>query len=279
MATSVSAETGDSRVYELTPVLSDRWRFNWRHLAVCAFFGALFMILGHLPRATSRMWLDLNEGRQIAEVGWVPSGDAALPMSEGMPVVFSSWLSHLLAYLTQSWAGVEAVPQLFAALVWIYVLLLACVFYAQSPRWQVVLIATSLVLLLDAPGREACGPHAWGAVCFALLLGILTCFRAPGFTSVAARAGQEFLESDPHVHAALLLVVLFADVGQSASLLPGRVARPRGGCRRSLLSSVGLELEISALCLLIALVRQWLLLTGLATIATLLNPYGTGIYS
>ena len=276
MATSVSAETGDSRIYELTPVLSDRWRFTWRHLVVCAFFGSLFMILGHLPRTTSRMWLDLNEGRQIAEAGWIPTADTALPMSEGMPVVFSSWLSHLLAFQTQSWGGIEAVPQLFAAAVWIYVLVLACVFYAQSPRWQAVLIAATLVLSLDATGRAACGPHAWGAVCFALLLGFLTCFRAPGFSSMASTKGRSRQNRSVR-HAAVaiaLLFVLWANLHLSflvglavlASVVVGRCYQV--AVRTRSFRAVFADRRL----------RQWVLLTELAAAATLLNPYGTGIY-
>lgn len=276
ISSQVAAETGDSRVYELTPILSDRWRFTWRHLVVCAFFGSLFMFLGHLPRTSSRLWLDLSEGRQLVAAGTIPATDAVLPLSDGMPVVFDSWLSHLLAVQTEAWAGSDAVPQLFAAAVWIYVLVLACVFYSQSPRWQVMLLAAGLVLLLDAPGRAACGPHAWGAICFAVLLAILTYFRAPGFSPLRADDGCA-RQARWGWRVAVAVGLLFAVwANLHLSFLVGLATLA------AVVIGRGYQLAVRTRSFRMTFadrrLRQWVLLTELAAVAALLNPYGVGIY-
>jgi hypothetical protein len=245
-------------------------------LVVCAFFGSLFMILGYVPRTTSRLWLDVNDGRQIVQAVGIPASDAALPLSEGMPVVFNSWLSNLLAVQTESWAGIDAVPQLFAAAVWIYLLVLACVFYAQSPRWQVMLIATALVLLLDAPGRVACGPHAWGAICLAVLLAILTYYRAPGFAPRRAEDGcARENRTRWRVYVAVgLLFALWANLHFSFLVgLAVLAAVTAGRCYQVAVRTRSFRRPLAD-----RRFRQWLLLTELAAVAVLVNPYGIGVY-
>lgn len=260
----------------MTPMLSDRWRFDWRHVMVCTTFGLLFMLLGHLPRTSSRLWVDLSEGRQILATKAVVGVDAALPLSEGMPVVVSSWLSHVITANIAEWTGPAAVTHLYSTVVWLYLVLLASVLFVQSPRWPLALIATLAVLLLDAPLRSAAGPETWGAVCFAVLLVILTHYHAPGFTprriddgcARAARSGRRLWL------AVGLLFVLWANLHISflaglallAVLVVGRaylVAVKTRSFRRVIADRP---------------LRKWLLLTELAALAALINPFGIGLY-
>jgi hypothetical protein len=276
MSTSISAKCDGTVAHQLTPMLSDRWRFSWQHVMVCATFGLLFMLLGHLPRTASRMWVDLSEGRQIVQSVAISGVDASLPLAEGMPVVVSSWLSHVISANIAQWSGPAAVTHLYSSVVWLYLVLLACMFFVQSPRWPLALLATLAVLLLDAPLRSAAGPETWGAVCFAVLLVILTHYHAPGFTPRRIDDGCERAARTSWRSwlAVGLLFVLWANL--HVSFLAGLAIMAVLVIGRAYLVAVktrSFRRVISDRPL-----RKWLLLTELAALAALVNPFGIGLY-
>ena len=131
----------------------------------------------------------------------------------------------------------------------------------------------------SAAGRPRPGgvrPSCLGAICLAVLLAILTHFRAPGFSPLRAEDGcSRPARSGWRVGVAIgLLFVLWANLHLSfLAGLATLAAVTAGRCYQVAVRTRSFRRVFAD-----RRVRQWVLLTELAAVAALINPYGLGLY-
>ncbi len=207
MAADEETNTKRYSADDLEPILGRRWVLEPRHLVVCLFFGAVFLLVNTLPLLDWTIWSDVRVGRWILVHGTLLPGDPAQPLSEGMPVVHTSWASQVILALADLHGGPQAISNLCTVLTMAYLIVLARVAYRQtagnvptsrmsrpeepdersaaphkmavSPwnlrptsRSGLMLGAVAIYLVIGASGLFA-SAEVFGKLCFALLLGLL----------------------------------------------------------------------------------------------------------
>ncbi|MDY0168269.1 MAG: hypothetical protein RBS80_17100 [Thermoguttaceae bacterium] len=207
MATITGSNRKTVSAEDLEPQLSACCALEPRHLAVCLFFGAVFLLVNTLPLLDWTVWSDIGVGRWILVHGTLPPSDPAQPLSKGVPVVHTSWGSQVILALADRHGGPHAVSNLCTVLTMAYLIVLARVAYRQTvgnipasrmsrpeepdelsaaPRkmavspWNLrptsrvglMLGAVAIYLIVGASGLFA-SAGVFGRLCFALLLGLL----------------------------------------------------------------------------------------------------------
>ena len=130
----MSSGSDDSRTHELTPVLSPRWALGWRHFALVAFFGLVFLGLSYRPLSDARVWLAALQGRVTLDLRAVPDTDAAQPLTDGMPMIAVDWLSQVALALAETWGGPAWISNLMSLMGLACCVILARVFFLQTRR-------------------------------------------------------------------------------------------------------------------------------------------------
>ncbi len=269
----MSSHSRDVDASDLSPVLSTRWALSGRHLVVCLLFGGLFLYLNYRPLLDSRIWLHLQQGHFALEHAALPAADAAQPLTEGMDVVVTCWLSQTAFALADRLGGPQYVSNLFALAVLGYFLVLARVFYLQTRRVGLMLAGVGLVLLLGRRLEAFAHPEVFGTLSFAVLLWIVTRIRASGFGPLlTGRGNAEAAGGGVWRHWLAIggLFVVWANLHPSFLL----------GIAFLACYAVGRAVEVAwktrSVRAVISdrLTQRWVLLTQWAAALSLLNPYG-----
>ncbi len=132
MATVTRINKNSVTADDLHPVLGERCALKPRHFMVCLFFSAVFLLVNTLPLLDWTVWSDVRVGRWILDHGTLPVSDPAQPLSEGMRVVHTGWLSQLLLALADRLEGPQGVANLGTMLTMAYLAILARVVYGQT---------------------------------------------------------------------------------------------------------------------------------------------------
>jgi len=254
-------------------VVSPRLILTWRHLLVCALASGLFVYLNYLPALDSRIWLDARRGREILAERVIPAVDAAQPLSDGMRVIDTSWLSKVICGWIEQWGGPPYLAHLFALATLAYVLILARVLFLQTRRLGLMIAGVGVVLVLGPRLQSLAVPDLFGAICFALLLALVRRPAEEGLGPLLAQpAGRARLPAGAwpvwlgtgllfvawaNLHASFFLgIVVLAcyAVGQAATVVA------RTGSVRAAVSD--------------RQTQRWVLLAEWAALASLVNPYG-----
>ena len=101
---------------------------------VVAAFAAFYTYLSYIPLFYTDIWGHVSYGKWMLEHRALPTEDPFLPLSKGMRVIDSSWLSQLLLGWGESWNGAEALVLMFAVTSWCTYLILCRAFYLLSGR-------------------------------------------------------------------------------------------------------------------------------------------------
>lgn len=264
------ATSTDHILPALRPRLGRAWSLRPGQLACCAWFSLWFLYLSYVPLFHSDIWGHVLLGREILAQQSIPTTDPYLPLAEGVPVVDTAWLAQVVFAAADRWAGPMGLSLVFASTVWLTHVVLARVFYLRSSSLAVALGGVGLVLAVGWSRHAIIRPEIFGSLLFAVLLWLIT--RADsdaGRVNPASRGSRAALWS-----LWLGVPVLFAVWANVHGSFPlGIIVLACYALGR------GLEVLFQQRSLLAAVndrgVRMWLVLTELALVATLVNPYGT----
>ncbi len=269
----VTEPASASRPELLQPVLSERWALSWRQLAVCGWFLAFFMYLSYIPLFHSDIWGHVHYGQWILDHRALPVEDPVMPLAAGMRVIDNAWLAQVLFAAVERWAGPVGMSVVFALTVLTAHALYTRVFYRLSGGVWVALAAMSLNLVIGFSRHAIIRPEIFGGLAFALLMTILLHVE-PWRSRLAPGSGDRDLSGDAMPRwiwlATPLLFAAWANLHGSFAV--GLVALACHALGR------GIDVALRQRSLLAPLQDRWfrrlVVLTEVATFATLINPYG-----
>jgi hypothetical protein len=269
MATATRQSVSDGGPL-LTPVLTKKYALRPRHVVVCALFGGFFLFLNHLPLWHTDLWGHVAYGKWILAHRALPTEDPFMPLAEGMRVIDSAWLSQVILGQLTTWAGPEWLSNLFALIVLLTYLILTRVFYLRAGRLSLSVLGVLLALVVGWSRLATVRPETFGVLCFALLLWLVVGEMARDQSS--EKVMQRGTEPSA-VFSWIVVPLLFVGwANLHGSFLFGLAIL---AC-----CTAGRFIEVVWTTHSLRTVwhdrplRRWLLLSELATAATLLNPYG-----
>ncbi len=143
---------------------------RWTVIPAVAFFAAFYTYLSYIPLFYTDIWGHVSYGEWMLEHRALPTEDPFLPLSQGMRVVDSSWLSQLLLAWGESWNGAEAMVLMFALTTWCTYLILARAFYLLSGRLSLAMFGMLLALFINYGRHGIIRPEIFGGLCMAVLI-------------------------------------------------------------------------------------------------------------
>jgi hypothetical protein len=200
----------------------------------------------------------LAYGRFIWENRSLPATEPLMPMSSGMPFIDTAWLSQTAGYLAYTTWGVASLQFLFAAAITTACGLLLWRFYERTSHVVFSLGGLLLFLWLNWEQFRIIRPQLAGVICFIALLNIVTSrhWRRGFWLAVPA---------------------LFAAWANLHGSWPAGIGLLACWCAGRALDVWRRTGKIDAIAA-DARTRRLFLLTELAAVAVLANPYGIGIY-
>ena len=130
----------------LEPVLDARYALTWQHALVTATFATIFLLVNHLPLSPYQTWEHANNGRWILDHGGVPTALPGAELAEGMPFIATSWLSDVIVAIAGDWhpeiiSSLMAAATTFALAIWFWI------YHQASGRKRFALAATVAVAI------------------------------------------------------------------------------------------------------------------------------------
>lgn len=222
-------------------------------------FGLIYAWYILKPLWHTDLWGHLAYGRYIWTTRTLPTTEPLMPLSQGIPFVDTAWLSQCLGYLTMQSLGVAGLQGLLALTVTATAVVVYHAVGRRTGLWLLAGFSTLVFILLEGEYLAIIRPQLAGILCASILLHRIISRRfttsnyvlIPLLMMVWANLHGSFV-----VGLALLVTVT---AGRGVDLLR------RTGTLRSWFHDQTL--------------RSWLVCTQLACVATLLNPYGLGLFT
>ncbi|MBT6483927.1 MAG: hypothetical protein HOL01_09860 [Planctomycetaceae bacterium] len=212
-----------------------------------------------LPLWHTDLWGHLSYGRFIHSTGSLPATEPLMPLSEGVAFVDTAWLCQLLGFLTIKTFGHVGIQFLYAAGVTLCAALLALRAWQRSRSAPFVLLAMGLFLWVGWQHLAIVRPQLAGLACFVTLFALLTARQWSRANWIAVPV-LFVLWANLHGSFLVGLAMLGAFcVGRGCDVLR----------RTDRFAAVIGDREF----------RRYLLLTELAAVSVLVNPYGIGLYA
>jgi hypothetical protein len=247
------------------------WTWKWRHFGVVLVFCLFFLFNNYMRLFYSDIWGHVAYGQWMLMHQSLPSEEPFVPLAEGMPVMCTAWLSQVLLAAGGRWGGTEAYSAMFAISLTLAYVILARVCYLQTSRVGLSVAAAILAWGVNWGRHAVIRPEMFGGVCFAILLWLVV--RSDPKRTRRPLSEPETLSAWDQVllwTGVPLLFALWANLHGSFLVgfaVLGSYALGRG------VEVFWKEHRIGAL-LSDSEFRRWVLLTELAVLGTLLNPYG-----
>lgn len=218
-----------------------------------------YFVFNLKPLWHTDLWGHLSYGRLIWQTGSLPETEPLMALSEGVPFVDSAWLSQLIGYGAHVFAGKVGVAFLYAASIALALGLLLHRIYDRSRSGLFASLAFGLLLWIEWKQLAIVRPQIAGFLLFCGLLSTLLKRKwskanwvlIPGMMALWANLHGSFIVG-------LGLLACFV-AGRAIDILR------RTGKPRALLHDGKL--------------RRWFLVTEIAAVAALINPYGLGLYA
>ena len=248
-----------------TLVLQDRmpewFRTSWVFPAAVALLGVFFLYLSYQPLWHTDLWGHLSYGRVLAEdgLGSLYGEEPLMPLAVGVDFIDTAWLSQYLTYLAYDNLGISVLQFLYAVSITGCLAMLMTRFYRHSGSFLVSLLGLGAFLWVDWQQLLIIRPQLAGLGCFIAMFALLTARQwkpaywvvIPGLIGLWANLHGSFIMG-------LVLMASFA-VGHACDVL--RHTRSL----KAVVSSRRLQ--------------RLVLLTQLAAVAALINPYGLALYT
>jgi hypothetical protein len=225
-----------------------------------ALLGTVYLLLSYLPLYHTDLWGHLAYGRWIWENGRLPVTEPLLPLAQGMPMVDTAWLSQLIALGFFRQFGITAMQFLYAASITTASgLLLWGVLRRTGGSVLAGLIVLATFGLVDLHQLLIVRPQLAGLVLF---VGLFVLLNAASWRRSHWIVVPVLFALWANLHGSWVV-----GLGLLGAMFTGRafdVIRRTGSVR-----SVVVNRQV----------RRLFVLTELAAIAVLLNPYGLGVYA
>lgn len=242
-------------------VLQDRMPESFRLTRGAALLtlvhGILFTLLSFGTIWHTDVWGHLSYGRWIVAHNTLPATEPLLPLCEGVPFINPAWLSQVLGALLMDRFGISVLLLLYAASITLSLALVAGTIRRRTGSAWGALAASTLFYFVDYQQLLIFRPQLAGLVLFSALLCIVT---SPTWRSWYYVAILLMFAAWANLHGSFVVGLLLLGtmtVGRWGDMLW------RTGTWNSLLHD--------------RLSRRLLMLTELAALATLVNPYGLGL--
>ncbi|MBI1312243.1 hypothetical protein GC176_13220 [bacterium] len=221
--------------------------------------GVTFIVLNLRPLWHTDLWGHLAYGRLIWQSGALPATEPLMPLSEGVGFVDSAWLTQLLAYSAYQFAGKAGIVFLYAFAGAAAIGILTARVYDRTRSGLIATLVCGMTLFVEWQQLMIVRPQCAGFLFFAVLVSVLlrrewarsNWWLVPAMFALWANMHGSFAIG-------LALLACFA-VGRACDVL-FRTRSLRGVFRDRKF-------------------RRFVLLTELAAVATLLNPYGLRLWS
>ena len=223
------------------------------------FVGLLFLFLSFRPLWHTDLWGHLAYGRTLVMTRSLPATEPLMPLASGVPFVDTAWLTQVIGYAMFERFGITSMSFLYATSITLMAVLLLYRGYQRSQCVGITLAGLLLWMWGCWQHLNIIRPQLAGMMCFTILLTLVTSrhrrpwhwFAVPMlFTAWANLHGSFFVG-----------FVLLAGLAAGRAIdLAVRCGEFRAVRRDSQ-------------------VRRYVLMLELAAVATLLNPYGLGLYA
>ncbi len=223
-----------------------------------ALIGAVYWCYSLQRLHHTDLWGHLAYGRLVSTTHVLPATEPLMPLAEGMPLVDTAWLSQVLAYRALAHWGPPGVQFLHAAAIAACLSLLSYGFYRRTHSFAITAAGLALFEILNWYQFKIVRPQMAGLVCFVLLMALLSARRWRKVSWVAIP----------------LTVAVWANLHGSFVVGLGLIAC---ACLGRTIDVWRRTRKLYA-PLHDAVVRRLFLLTELAAVAALLNPYGLRLY-
>jgi hypothetical protein len=273
VSATITEKPQDSLPDEIEPILDERFALGWKHILVTAAFGCFFVYLSYIPLFHTDIWGHVHYGQWMIENRALPAEDPFLPLSEGMDVVGTAWLSQIVLGWISMNMGPEGLSLFFTLTIWTTYLIYTQTFYLMSGRLILAATGSFLTFFLFFGRHSIIRPEIFGGLCFAILLWMV--IRGEPWRSrsvVLSRRGDAGDEGTPWLLWIGIPLLFVCWANGHGSFMIGLIVL---GCH-----AVGRILEVAwkewnpLAVLQDKWVIRWILMTELAFVATLINPYG-----
>ena len=266
-----TTDTPSNITTTLEPILSERFALKWHDFAICSWFACFFMYMSYLPLFHSDIWGHVMYGKWILEHGVLPQQDPFMSLAAGMRLVDNAWASQVFLAWIHDIGGAQAISTCFAVVVLLVYVIQFRVFYLMSGSKWIALAGTMTSFGLVITRHAVIRPEIFGALLFSLLLWILVHFEPWRRRSVVLREQPSWRRPPLWVWIAIpIMFAVWANVHGSFAV--GLVVLGCHGLGRA--CDVLYRSRSIRVLLRDVRFRQWILLTELALLATLVNPYG-----
>ena len=220
--------------------------------------GILWVVLSYHQLWHTDIWGHLSYGRLIVQQKQIPATEPFMPLSQGVPMVDTAWLAQISAFLVYSLGGVASLQFLYASSIFVCVIALLLRFREKTDSIAVSLVGLAVFGLVAYKSLAIIRPQLAGLACYVITFSLLTRKKWHG----------SFWLIVP------LLFVAWANMHGSFLLgfaMLGALCLGRGlDIYRHIRSFRAVAADPKT--------QRLFVLTELAILATLLNPYGIGIY-
>lgn len=228
-------------------------------VGLLAVLGLLYVILSYQRLWHTDVWGHLAYGRWLWNHGRLPATEPLMPLADGMPWTNTAWLSQLLGFAATDHFGPAAMQFFYALSITAAAAALLLTCYFRTGRPFVSVAGLVVFLWVDWQQLIVVRPQLAGLAAFLILLGILQARRW--------RTGYWYAVPLLFVAWANLHGSFVVGLGLLAATFTGRACDVWRRSRR-----LGAVLHDRR-------TRRLLVLTELAAVAALLNPYGLGTYA
>ena len=243
--------------YSLEERVPDWLKLPYSALAWTGLIGLVYVFYSFQHLHYTDLWSHVSYGRVIWMNGAIPATEPIMRLSAGMPFVDTAWGSQVIGYLAHRLFGAAGLQFLHAISITLATTLLLRTVAFRTHRFGWGFLACVLFLLLNWNENAVTRPQLAGIACYCGLLSILlTRWSATNWVLLPALF---LLWTNLHGSFVIGLgLCLVATLGRAVDV-----------ALRSGLRSVWQD----APC------RRLFVLTQLAFVATLLNPYGPALYN
>lgn len=266
-----STDSGES-VIALNPILSQKWALGYVHVAITVYFALFFMYLSYQPLFHSDLWGHVAYGEWMLSHRALPTEDPFVEQARGVPAIASAWLGQVILAGVQRLGGPEAISHLFTLVVWSTYVLLVAAFYWKCRQLGTAMLGMGIGFFLVWSRHATVRPEMFGTFSFVILLGV--------FAWLDRRRDTAELEGTPEktswlqeISLCLIVLATFVFWGNThGSFLVGVVML---GCQvLGRLLEVAWKTRDFVQVVSDRRLHRWLLLTELAVVGSLINPYG-----
>lgn len=257
----------EAEKHAAAPVLSDRYALSAIDFVVVCTFVAAYLLFYYLPLPSVGVWRDVNVGRAILAQASLPSHPLQMPLAAGTPYRATHWLADVSLALVDRIGGAEAISlaaTLLAVGYLLFVYFLLCRGPYPSLLKLVAVVLSAATLLFDWQGLSPALASAVRLALFLAPLAIFTRWRSPNgapslWTWIVSPLAI-IAWTNTHwtfIAGPLLIGAIACGVASDAFRQSGKLREACGN----------------------RTVQAWAWLMQLCLFATLLNPWGFGVWS